>query len=69
MNDKLDDQTEIDIDNLLWDFQGYLNDPRVGMEAALDKSRAALRQRIRTLVVEAETKGYRRAQVLYEEPA
>lgn len=57
LDELLDDDTEICIDNLCWDYQGYMNDPHEETDDALDKSRSALRSRIRELIEEARKEG------------
>lgn len=39
----LDDETEICIDNLVWDYRTYCDNPNYETEAKLDASRHALR--------------------------
>lgn len=54
--DLLDDDTEICIDNVLWDYAGFIHSPAPelsGRERKYDIARTALRQRIRQLIEEA----------------
>lgn len=57
LDELLDDDTEICIDNLCWDYQGYMNDPHEETDDALDKSRSALRSRIREIKAEGWKEG------------
>jgi hypothetical protein len=57
----LDDETEIAIDNVLWDYRDYCDDTHEGTDATLNASRAALRQRIVDLVEEARLSELERA--------
>jgi hypothetical protein len=60
----LDDDMEIAIDNLCWDYAGFVHSPapeRTGSERKYDIARNVLRLRIAQLQTEARREGYRLA--------